>query len=72
MSREEGQGPGRRASKRTHTFSIFLDGDKVEEIHQHPDTTLSPLTVLHKLVPTQGLPQRNHLIPQPAVDSGPH
>lgn len=43
---------------------------KLKEIHQHPDTTLSPLTVLHKLVPTQGLPQRNHLIPQPAVASG--
>lgn len=49
--------------------SVLME-TKLKEIHQHPDTTLSPLTALHKLVPTQGLPQRNHLIPQPAVASG--
>lgn len=48
MSREEGQGPGRRASKRTHTFSIFLDGDKVE------GNTSTPR---HYIEPTHSAPQ---------------
>lgn len=48
MSREEGQGPGRRASKRTRTFSIFLDGDKVE------GNTSTPR---HYIEPTHSAPQ---------------
>lgn len=54
-----------------HILSPSFLQTKFKETHRQSDTILSPLTMLHKLVPIHhsGSPQRNHSIPQPAVES---
>lgn len=70
MSSKEGQGTGGRETSK-QTLSIFLGGDKVSRKHiNNPDTILSPFTRLHRSAGSHsGAPQRNHLLPQPAVGS---
>lgn len=71
MSSKEGPGHWMEGFKTdTRLSPSFLMETKFKEIHQHPDTIMSPLTMIHRLGPTQGLPRRNHLVPQPAVGSG--
>lgn len=55
MSRKEGQGPGRRASKRTHTFSIFFNGDKTPRHYIEP-THSAPQVGFHAGAPAKEPP----------------
>lgn len=53
-----------------HILSPSFLQTKFKETHQHPDTILSPLTMLHKLVPIRAPHQETTAFPQPAVESG--